>query len=122
MTPAGSKAKGRNFENEVVDFLISAGWPYAERRRLAGAFDKGDIAGVPGVTIEAKHHKSYKLPEWSRETEVERKNAKTPIAACFIRQNGKPGADNGFVMLSPQVFVRLLREAGYGPEWVDTVE
>lgn len=104
-----SKAKGRSFENDVVDYLIANGYPDAERRRLCGAQDKGDIAGVPLACIEAKHEKSYKLPEWLREANAEAINANAPIGVVWARQNGKPGAENGFVIMSPNTFLLLLK-------------
>lgn len=104
-----SKDKGRNFENEVVDYLVGNGFPDAERRRLTGAQDKGDIAGVPLACIEAKHEKSYKLPEWLREANAEAINANVPIGVVWARQNGKTGAGNGFVIMSPDTFMLLLK-------------
>jgi hypothetical protein len=121
MTPQGAKAKGRFWENRIVAYLTSAGWPYTERRRLAGTSDRGDIAGIPGVIIEAKSAKTYSLPAWMKETRIERNNAKAAIGALWIKANGKTDAGEGFVLLPPEDFVRLLREAGYGPPWVDSV-
>jgi hypothetical protein len=44
-----SRAKGTSWESAIVTYLIEQGWPHAERRALAGALDKGDITGLPGV-------------------------------------------------------------------------
>jgi hypothetical protein len=107
--PRYSKAKGRSFENEVVDYLVVNGYPDAERRRLSGAQDKGDIAGVALTCIEAKHERSYKLPEWLREANTEAINANVPIGVVWARQNGKTGAGNGFVIMSPATFLLLLK-------------
>jgi len=114
MKPATAKARGRTWENEIVTYLIDAGWPYAERRRLAGIRDKGDIAGIPGVVLEAKAARSYALPGWLRETETERINAKAAIGACWIKRTGKTCAGEGMILMRPDIFLRLLREAGYG--------
>jgi hypothetical protein len=112
-SPQYSKTKGREWENDVVGYLARNGFPYAERRRLAGASDKGDIAGIPGVVIECKHERSYKLPEWVREAEAETTNAGANFGVVWARQNGKPGAENGFIIMTPSTLMHLLKEAGY---------
>lgn len=50
---ASAKAAGRSWESEIVAALQRHGWPHAERRRLEGRHDRGDIAGVVGVVIVA---------------------------------------------------------------------
>ena len=52
MNPSSIKAKGRNAENQFVQFL-SRQWPMVERRRLNGVHDRGDIAGVPDTVVSA---------------------------------------------------------------------
>ena len=47
-----NKQKGTSFETLVADFLTDNGFPYAERRALAGVNDKGDITGTPGLVWE----------------------------------------------------------------------
>lgn len=113
MTPQGAKAKGRTWENDVVEWLIDQGVLHAERRRLAGAADKGDIAGIPGVVIECKHEKAYDPVGWVREAVLEAINAKADIGVVFARQIRRPGAENGLIMMTPGMFMRLLRQAGY---------
>lgn len=45
-----SKARGTAAETAVVRYL-RRWWPNVERRALAGNADKGDLTGIPGVTI-----------------------------------------------------------------------
>jgi hypothetical protein len=52
---ATAKKAGTEWETAIVKALVSCGFPHAERRRLAGAKDRGDIAGVPGLAIESKN-------------------------------------------------------------------
>ena len=115
MNPRTAKDKGRRFENSIVTYLTGAGWPYTERRRLAGSADKGDMSGIPAVMIEAKAHREYKLPAWMREVDVQTQHAKANIGALWMKLNGKAEAVDGLVVMRPETFVRLLREAGYGP-------
>jgi len=70
-----SKQKGTNAETAQVNYLRQRGAPHAERRTQAGAHDKGDIAGLPGVVIESKACKTYDLGGWLAEAHKERDNA-----------------------------------------------
>lgn len=53
--------KGRSAENEMVAFLKERGFPMAERRRLSGNRDLGDIAGVPGLILDVKSRRHMDL-------------------------------------------------------------
>lgn len=82
-----SKAKGTMTETLVVGYLRENGWPYAERRALAGALDKGDVAGMPGIAVEIKYgNGTLKIGPWLTETGVEQLNA---------------GADHGVLVVKP---------------------
>jgi hypothetical protein len=49
--PGTAKAKGRDTENSCVEYLKAWGVLHAERRRLTGSKDCGDITGWPGVCV-----------------------------------------------------------------------
>jgi len=119
VTAASNKAKGRNWETSCVSWLIEHGYPFAERRRLTGAQDKGDIAGVPGVVWECKSSRTYSLPQWVREAEVERANDGVPVGLVWAKQNGKTDPGQGFIVMTPLVVVNLLQRAGHvsAPHW-----
>ena len=51
-----AKRKGSQAERDVVAWLKANGYKYADRRLAGATLDKGDISGVPGVTIEIKNH------------------------------------------------------------------
>jgi len=113
-----AKAKGTAAETAVVNFLIENGFAGAERRALSGAFDKGDIAGVPCVCIEVKAAKSYSIPAWLKELAVEKKNAKADVGILVIKPVGvgaKNAGDFWAVMTLSQM-TDLLRDAGFGDE------
>jgi len=81
------KIKGTKAESAVEKYLKDHGWPYAERRSLKGALDKGDMTGVPGLCVEVKYAgKGLKLGQWLTETGIERINA---------------GADHGILVIKP---------------------
>ena len=74
--PKYNKIKGADYESAVVKLLRSLGH-LAERLRLAGKDDEGDIAAViAGKTyvLELKNVKKIDLPQFWREAEVEAKN------------------------------------------------
>lgn len=82
-----SKGKGTSAESALALYLREHGWPYAERRSLAGALDKGDITGCIGLAFEVKYtSERMQLGGWLTETSVERRNA---------------GADHGILVIKP---------------------
>jgi Holliday junction resolvase len=86
MKPATAKAKGLQCENQMVAWLNEQGYT-AERRRLNGALDKGDIA-VHGlnICIEVKSGAGpWKMTEWVRQTLAEMKNANAARGILAIR-------------------------------------
>lgn len=111
--PRYSKAKGTAWETEIINYLLELGVQDAERRRLSGAFDKGDVGGIRNVVIEAKAERSYDIPGWLREAKVEATNAKADFGVVWAKRNGKTKAHDGFVLMEPDVFLHLLRQAGY---------
>ena len=117
-----SKRKGTSWESLITSHLQASGWPYAERRALAGSSDRGDIAGLPGVVIEAKACRTPDIPGWLREAEAERVNDKAAIGAVWAKRIGKSAAADGYVVMTPQTFIRLLHEAGYGAGLPETVD
>lgn len=91
-----SKDIGTRAETAVVRYLRAAGWPYAERRALAGAHDLGDVTGTPGIVWEVKARKNPPSDEqvlaWMRETETERSNAGAVWGVLVVR---RPGVGEG---------------------------
>jgi Holliday junction resolvase len=113
-----AKQKGTAAETAVVRWLNSNGFPTAERRALTGQFDQGDVTGIPGLVIEVKNHKSYKIPEWLKETLAEKANAKADIGLLVIKPNGVGDTRVGewWVVLTLSEVGSILRELGYGNE------
>lgn len=108
-----SKQRGTRWESAIVDYLIESGWPHAERRTLSGAKDKGDIAGLVGVCIEAKSHRVLDLASWIREVETEARNAGAAVAAVWAKRVRKTSPGDGYVIMTGAQFAALLKEAGY---------
>lgn len=104
-----SKAKGTAWETRLTSYLREHGFPYVERRALSGSNDKGDIAGIPGVCIEAKNTKAITLAEWMDETVIETRNANARLGFCiFPRRNHATG--RAYVLMELDQLVRILRD------------
>lgn len=82
------RAKGTAAETAVVKYLQENGFPDADRSPLRGKLDKGDVTGVRNVVIEIKNHKTYTIPTWLRELEVEIANAGTEHGFVVAKPNG----------------------------------
>ena len=110
------KQKGTAAETGLANKLSVDGFPHAERRALSGANDMGDISGCLGLVWEVKNHKTYKIPAWLKETEIERQNAKADFGILAIKPNGVGVTNAGkwWAVMTIDDMIRLLREAGYG--------
>ncbi|NUQ95819.1 MAG: hypothetical protein HOY79_04420 [Streptomyces sp.] len=105
-----SKAKGTSAESAIVQYLRAMGFTQAERRTLNGAYDRGDIAGLPGVVIEVKNCARQELPGWVAEAEKERDNDGASLGVVWHKRRGKGHPSDWFVTMSGEQFVALLRE------------
>lgn len=108
-----NKSKGTSFETLVVRFLADHGFPYAERRALAGINDLGDITGTPGIVWECKNHKTLAFSEWLIEAEVERANAAADYGIVVAKRRGRGDAGEQYAVMTVADMVRLLKQAGY---------
>jgi hypothetical protein len=118
------RRKGTGFELEIVNFLRTHGFPFAERAYGAGRpDDRGDIDGIPGWTLEAKNHKEFDLAGWCREALEESLNARTSWWAVIAKRRNRPVSD-AYVVMPLEQFARLLAgESGVRrrplEEWFD---
>lgn len=108
-----SKTKGTLWESEIVRYLKERGVRHAERRALSGNLDRGDIAGIPGVVIEAKNAAAFDLAGWLREAETERLNDLALVGVVWAKRRGHRSAASGYVIMDGETLVDLLQEAGY---------
>lgn len=89
-------------------YLVANGFPYAERRARSGKLDKGDIAGIPGLVIEAKNVKQLNLAGWIEELRVEKVNAGVEQGAViFPRRNKECG--HAYVLMELDDYLELIR-------------
>lgn len=113
MKPATAKVKGRETENLFVGYLRR--WvPHAERRRLTGTHDRGDIAGTPGICWEIKSGARLDLAGWLHELAAEVDNDQADHGILVIRPKGQPNPENWWAVLTLPDLISLLVEA----EWL----
>lgn len=108
-----SKIKGTAWETQVVRYLQDHGALHIERRALCGDLDRGDIAGIPGVVIEAKNVAKLELAAWLDEAETERDNDHADLGVVWHKRKGRISPGKGYVTMSGDALVTLLRAAGY---------
>lgn len=108
-----SRRRGTRWETAIVDHLRTRGAPHAERRARNGARDRGDIAGIPGVVIEAKNEKAITLASYLDEANLEATNDGARIGAAWIKRRGRTCPGSGYVLMDGATFLKLLADAGY---------
>lgn len=108
-----SKAKGTAAETAVVNWLLSKGRKYVERRSLNGVNDRGDIAGIPLVVIEVKNHERMSLSQWVSELLVEIDNDKAETGAVVHKKKGKQDVGEWYATMPVKLWYELLEKAGY---------
>lgn len=113
------RIKGTNWETAIVNFLIENGVRHAERRTLSGSQDKGDVAGIPGVVIEAKNASRMDLSGWLAEANQECANAKAEVGLVWAKKRGKASPGAGYVIMDGNTLIKLLVAGGWIPAQVD---
>ena len=98
-SPKYNKAKGAAFEIDVMKWFRGLG-VLAERLRLAGKDDEGDlVVVVAGKTyiLELKNRKTLNLPEFWAEAEVEALNyakargiGEVPLSYVVVKRRNAP--------------------------------
>lgn len=111
------KQLGTSAENAVVTWLQVRGHPYAERRSLNGAKDKGDVTGIPGICIEVKvaGRRGLLLGPWLRETETERVNANAAYGILVAKPTGLGPKRTGqwLAAMYHDQWAHLVRDGGW---------
>lgn len=106
-----SKQKGTAWETAIVAWLRDAGYVNVERRALGGANDRGDIAGIPGVVIEAKNCKAIDLAGWIAELVVEIENDNADNGVVIAKRRGHADVDKAYAIMPAGLWLQLLKDA-----------
>ena len=117
---SAAKAKGTAAETAVVRFLQANGYPHAERRALAGAQDRGDVAGIPGLVIEVKAAARLELAAWLDEVHAEVANEPTTesVGVVWHKRRGKGSPGQWYVTMDGWDFLALADQW----DWFKTQE
>jgi hypothetical protein len=107
---SASKAKGSKAELDVVKYL-KQWFPYVDRRLAGATLDKGDISGIPGVTIEIKNHAKMDLAGWTEELLTEMANDKAWTGVVWHKRKGRGSPSDWYCTTPAHVWVELLRRA-----------
>lgn len=110
-----TNAKGTRWETAIVTYLRGEGVAQVERRARTGAKDRGDLAGLPGVVVEAKDAHRVELAAWMSEAKREAGHDGADIGVVWAHRRGKASPADGYVVMDGATFVRLLRQAGRMP-------
>ena len=111
-----SKRKGTEAERKVVEYLQAQGFTGAERRALAGANDKGDIAGIPDWVIEVKNHATLDLAGWLNELMRERDNAGAYYGAVVAKRRGHGDPAEWYAVMPFSTLVTLIWATVLSPD------
>lgn len=106
-----AKAKGAGAERDFRDWAKDNGFPYADRRLAGATLDKGDISGIPGVTIEIKNHAKMNLAGWVEELLTEMANDKAWTGAVVHKRKGRGSPGDWYATMPVHVWFDLLKRA-----------
>lgn len=110
------KNKGTSAESMFASYLRENGWPWAERRALAGSTDKGDISGCPGLVWEVKATSGrIRMGEWIQETIDEQANANADHGVLVVKYRGigERNMDKWIAAMRAPEFRRLASNIWY---------
>ena len=110
---SASKTKGSGAERDVVKYL-KQWFPYVDRRLAGATLDKGDISGIPGVTIEIKNHAKMNLGGWIEELLTEMANDKAWTGVVWHKRRGRGSPADWYCTMPGHVYVDLLSRALIG--------
>ena len=106
---SAAKAKGSGAERDVVKYL-KEWFPYVDRRLAGATLDKGDVSGIPGVTIEIKNHAKMDLAGWTEELLVEMANDKAWTGTVLHKRKGKGDVGEWYATMPAKIWIELIRK------------
>lgn len=106
---SASRRKGTAFETAVVRYLNERGHR-TERRALAGALDRGDIAGLDGWTLECKATREIDLAGAVDEAAREAMNAGTALFAAVVKRRNR-GVAEAYVVIPLRIWADIVGSA-----------
>lgn len=109
---ASAKKAGTALETLVANYLNQHVDDRIERRRLSGAKDRGDIAGLrhqgQRIAVEVKNTAKLALGPWMTEVEIERGNDDAIAGVVVHKRTRRSKAADQFVTMTLGDFVAIL--------------
>ncbi|MET4611063.1 hypothetical protein ABIC28_002044 [Rhodococcus sp. PvR044] len=109
-----NKTKGDRAERAVRDFLRTNGFPHCERTRAGYTRDAGDLHPAPGLTVQVKDRAAYAWPEWLRQLNEQKDEARADHALLVLKRRGLGDPGEWLAVMPLAQMAELLRAAGYG--------
>lgn len=116
---ASAKQAGSAFERLIADHLRDNLGNYLseaiDKQPKMGAKDLGDVANVRTqngrkVVVECKDYGGrLEAPQWLREAEAERENAKAFVGVVIAKRRGTTKPGEQYVLMDVDTLVKLLR-------------
>ena len=111
-----AKQAGRSFETLIATYLAEElDSDYIERRRLSGANDRGDVAGVRDargqrLVLELKDYGGRLTPgPWTNEAHIEMGNDDAVAGIVVAKRRGTTNPGAQFVLMTVNDLVALIR-------------
>ncbi len=112
------KHRGLASQRIVADYLRTRGWPYAEP---TGAGRQGsDVIGVLDIDVEVKARTGFSPLAVMKQQADRRDDRRLPFAVLRMDGQGEATISAWPVVIRFDLFVDLLRAAGYGSEQLGT--
>jgi hypothetical protein len=117
-TSRANKRKGTQWETDLVEYFRSKEL-IAERLRLSGTYDEGDLWFLSKqiyFVVEAKNEKGFKPGPWIQEAVLERDNWKKRrknfgrVIPLVIAKRRQSNVSKAFVIIQLDEFMELVNE------------
>lgn len=109
-----NKAKGDQYERDVLAMCRDAGFPWAQRTRPGRREDEGDIHLTPGVIVQAKDVKALDWRGWLAQLADQIRCARATHGFLVVKRHGTGGRPPLHLAVMPlDSMLELLREAGW---------
>lgn len=112
---ASAKQAGSSFERRIADYMRDNLSEFIDRQVKTGSLDTGDIANVRTqngrrVVIECKDYAGkLDMPQWLREAELERINAKAFVGVVVSKRRGIADPGQQLCSMTLETFLKLLK-------------
>jgi len=100
-----NRAKGADFERAIAAYLRLLGIP-ADRTSTGRAQHHGDIDGLPGLVLELKNTRQWRLGEWL--DQATEKAGPNRTAVIVLKRRGVANAGRSYAVLELGDLLRLL--------------